>query len=136
MSFTKKDRNFQSGSGNDLPGLDRLTGHEFSRAVSDALHREYGQTHAAVKIVASVTHANQRTVKNWIDAKNAPHGHHLIELLRHSDCVLEMVLAASGRRDILLGKKLADARDTLVHMVSLIDELTIIERSERRKSKS
>lgn len=124
MSLTKKGRNFRSVAGSYFPSPGRLTSVGFSRAVSGALHREYGQTHAAVKTVVSVTQANHRAVKNWFDAKNAPRGHHLIELLRHSDCVLEMVLEASGRRDILLGKKLADAREELVRMVALMDTLS------------
>jgi hypothetical protein len=126
MSLAKKDRNFRSDSRSYFRNPHRLTSVGFSKAVSGALHREYGRTHAAVKTVVSVTEANQRAVKNWFDAKNAPRGHHLIELLRHSDCVLEMVLEASGRRDILLGKKLVDSRAALVRMVALIDELSSI----------
>ena len=123
MSLTKNGRKFRADSGNNVPSPHRLTSVAFSKAVSGALHREYGQTHAAVKTVVSVTDANERAVKNWFGAKNAPRGHHLVELLRHSDCVLEMLLEASGRRDILLGKKLVDAREALIRIVALIDQL-------------
>lgn len=126
MSLTKKDRKFRSDFGNNVPSPHRLTSVAFSKAVSGALREEYGGTHAAVKTVVSVTDANHRAVKNWFDAKNAPRGHHLIELLRHSDCILEMVLEASGRREILLGKKLIDSREALVRMVAFIDQLVAV----------
>jgi hypothetical protein len=96
----------------------------FSRAIADALHEEYGRTHAAIKTVVSVTQANQRAVKNWFEAKNAPRGHHLVQLVRHSDSVLEALLEASGRRDILLAKRFTDTRAVLLQMLKLIDEMS------------
>lgn len=94
-----------------------------SRDISHALHREYGQTHAAIKTVVTLTHANERAVKNWFDGKNAPRGHHLVALLGHSDCVLETVLLAAGRVEMLAAKKLGDARAILTEMLRLLDEL-------------
>ena len=55
----------------------------FADAIAGALRREYGATHAAVKIVVDLTGANERAVKNWFDASrqsgrradSSEHGH-------------------------------------------------------------
>jgi hypothetical protein len=67
------------------------------------------------------TGAGERTVKNWFEGRNGPNGENLIELIRHSDEVLEAVLVMAGRRDILAGKLLLGSRDTLVKMLEIID---------------
>jgi hypothetical protein len=69
------------------------------------------------------TGAGERTVKNWFEGKNAPNGENLIELIRHSDEVLEAMLVMAGRQDILAGKLLLGSRDTLVKMLEIVDEL-------------
>tara|TARA_R110001592_G_scaffold197769_4_gene445802 strand:+ start:16864 stop:17121 length:258 start_codon:yes stop_codon:yes gene_type:complete len=69
------------------------------------------------------TSAGERTVKNWFEGKNGPNGDNLIELIRHSDEVLEAVLLMAGREDILQGKLLVDARDQLLEMIEIIDRL-------------
>jgi hypothetical protein len=102
----------------------------FSRTIADALHQQYGRTHASIKTVVSVTQANQRAVKNWFEAKNAPRGHHLVQLVRHSDCVLEALLEASGRYEILRAKRFADTRAVLLRMLKLIDEMSDGEEAE------
>jgi hypothetical protein len=43
--------------------------------------------------------------------------------VRHSDEVLEALLLMAGREDILAGKLLVDARDKLVEMLEIIDQL-------------
>ena len=123
MSPTKRDRNFRSRNGRKFPSDGYPDSVDFSRHISDALHREYGQTHAAVKTVVALTHANERAVRNWFDGKNAPRGHHLVALLGNSDCVLEAVLLAAGREEILTAKKLSDSRAVLAEMLRLLDEL-------------
>jgi hypothetical protein len=40
-------------------------------------------------------------VKNWFSAKSGPEGKHLISMLIHSDTVLEMLLLASRRVELL-----------------------------------
>jgi hypothetical protein len=77
----------------------------------------------ARKTVMAYTGAGERTVKNWFEAKNGPNGENLIELVRHSDEVLEAFLLMSGREEILTAKKLVDARSILVEMVEFIDRL-------------
>jgi hypothetical protein len=122
MSFTGKDRKIRSKSGKGFPGSgDPPQG--FATIVALALHREYGDTPAAVKSVANLAMANERAVKNWFDAKNAPNGFYLVRLLEHSDEVLESVLKLSGRRELLVAKKVHEARIELRELLSELDRL-------------
>jgi precorrin-6x reductase len=91
--------------------------------IADALRRDFGKTHAAVKIVVRLTRANERAVKNWFLAKNGPTGQHLVDLVRTSDEVLEAVLLMSGRHDLVVAKKLADSKHLLIRMLELIADL-------------
>ena len=77
----------------------------------------------SVKTVMAFTGAGERTVKNWFEGKNGPNGENLVELVRHSDEVLEALLWMADREDILAGKLLVDARDNLVEMLEIIDQL-------------
>jgi hypothetical protein len=126
MSFTKKDRNIQSESGKLIPEhqIDAPVGSaRFSAIVAEALQREFGATNAAVKIVVGFTHANERAVKNWFEAKNAPAGRHLISLVRHSDAMLETFLLLAGRKDLVTVKKFSDVREKVQEMLHLLADL-------------
>jgi len=128
MSFAKKGRNIRSGIGKEFPGAEvqaPLGSGRFAAIIADALHREFGETHAAVKLVASFTHANERAVKNWFAAKNGPGGPHLITLMRHSEEVFEAFIVLAGRQDLLTIKKFSEARATLQEMLRLLDELLV-----------
>ena len=126
MSFPKKGRNIQSRLGKAFPSVDvqaPLGSARFAAIIADALHREFGETHAAIKLVAGFTHANERAVKNWFAAKNGPGGPHLMTLMRHSEKVFETLIVLAGRQDLLTIKKLSDARATLHEMLRLLDKL-------------
>lgn len=124
MSPPKKDRKSRSAGGNSSTDDPHAAGAaEFARVIAEALHREFGGTHAAVKTVVSLTKANERAVKNWFSAKNGPTGRHLVDLVRSSDEVLEAVLRMSGRSDLIVAKKLGDSKGILVKMLKLIGEL-------------
>lgn len=71
------------------------------------------------------TGAGERTVKNWFEGRNGPNGENLIELMRHSDEVLEVVLFLADREDILAGKLLVDARDKIAEMLEIIEHLIV-----------
>jgi hypothetical protein len=124
MSPTQKDRNLRSESGRSIP-LPAAAGDQpsFPEVIAEALRRQYGGTPAAVKIVVRLTRANERAVKNWFDAKNGPSGENLVSLLRHSDEVLETVLALAGRQDLIVARKLTGAREKLKEMLAMIDDL-------------
>jgi hypothetical protein len=124
MSPTKKDRKIQSISGKEIPDLpDDIGNGRFAQVIADALHRDFGETHAAVKTVVGLTKANERAVKNWFTAKNGPTGRHLVDLVRTSDEVLEAVLLMSGRPELVVAKKLADSKQLLIKMLKLIGDL-------------
>lgn len=124
MSPAKKDRKIRSNSDKDFPtGQPRLGAAGFAAAISEALHREFEGNGSAVKSIAILTAANERAAKNWYEGKNGPSGEFLVLLCRHSDHVLETVLALCGRSDLLAAKKLVDAKSKLREMLSLIDEM-------------
>ena len=127
MSFHKKGRKFRPISGKTFPkSSDRVAasnGYEFAAVIAESLRGANGGTHMSVKTVMAYTGVGERTVKNWFAAKNCPNGKNLVELVRHSDEVLEALLLMAGREDILAGKLLVDARDKLVEMLEIIDQL-------------
>src|SRR5258708_37658046 len=117
MSLTKKDRIIRSVSGISFPPGG------FADAIAAALRREDGATHAAVKTVVLLTGANERAVKNWFAAKNAPSGEFVVALCRHSDEVLETFLLMAGREKQVRAKKIVDATNRLRDVLVLLDEL-------------
>ena len=125
MSPTQKDRKLQSESGRSFPRPPDQVPEtpSFPELIAEALRREFGGTPAAVKVVVRLTRANERAVKNWFDAKNGPSGENLLNLLRHSDEVLETVLHHAGRQDLIVARKLTGAREKLREMLAMIDQL-------------
>ena len=131
MSFHKKGRKFRTVSGKTFPKsadkLEQTGGDGFRSVIAETLHEAFGGTRMSVKAVMARTGATERTVKNWFQGKNGPNGENLIDLMRYSDEVLEVVLWMAGREDILAGKMLVDAREKLVEMLNIIDQLQFAE---------
>jgi hypothetical protein len=127
MSFRNKVRKFQTETGKTFPkSSGKIVASEdddFTSVIAETLRDAFGRNRAAAKSLMRITGAGERTVKNWLEGKNAPSGKNLVELVRHSDGVLEALLLMAGRDKILAMKKLMNARDTLVQMIELIDEL-------------
>ena len=127
MSFRKKGRKFRPVSGKTFLKLsDKVAGsdgYEIAAVIAETLRETFGGTRMSVKTVMAYTGAGERTVKNWFQGKNGPNGENLVELVRHSDEVLEVFLLMAGREDILSGKLLIDARDKLVEMLEIINQL-------------
>jgi hypothetical protein len=125
MSPHNEGRTFQSFSGKSFHAADPgpLDSMAFASAISTALREDYGDTHAAVKTIARLTGANQRSAKNWLEARNGPSGQSLIALCRHSDRVFEAVVRMSGREAVLKAKKVIDARRKLREIIAVLDEL-------------
>ena len=135
MSPTNKGRNFRSLSGRGFPAdpsWPPIDGIGFAAAIAAALKREFGGSHAAVKTIVSLTNANERAVKNWFSAKNAPSGHYLVNLMRASDEVLELLLTMAGRDEILRAKKVADTRRAVKAMIMVLEELQSDEDADPR----
>ena len=131
MSFHKKGRKFRTVSGKTFPKsadkLEQTGGNGFRSVIAETLHEAFGGTRMSVKAVMACTGATERTVKNWFQGKNGPNGENLIDLMRCSDEVLEVVLWMAGREEILAGKMLVDAREKLGEMLNIIDQLQFAE---------
>lgn len=124
MSPTQKDRKVRPESGRSfLQSVGPEPEPSFAEAIADALRREFGGTPGAVKKVVRLTRANERAVRNWFEAKNAPSGENLVILLRHSDEVLEAVLRLADRQDLVAARKLSAAREKLQEMLAMIDDI-------------
>ena len=95
----------------------------YSRAMAYALKCELGSTHQAVKIIMGWTGAGERTVKNWLAGISGPSGQHIVELIRHSDSVLTVLLTLAGREEAVAMQALVDARNKLADTVESIDTL-------------
>lgn len=90
----------EKGTFVSLSGLDKAAGNEVAMAIAAALRAELGGSRALVKTVMRWTGASPTAVKKWLAGRAVPGGVHLIALMRHSDGVLEVVLAAAGRADL------------------------------------
>lgn len=127
MSFRKKGRKFRPVSGKTFPKssgrVEPSDGYVFAAVIAETLRETFGGTRRSIKTVMAYTGAGERTVKNWFEGKNGPNGENLVELVRHSDEVLEALLWMADREDILAAKLLVDARDNLVEMLEIIDQL-------------
>jgi len=124
MSPTQKDRKLRSDSGRSILRLALLEAEpSFAEAIADALRREFGGAPGAVKNVVRLTRANERAVRNWFEAKNAPSGENLVILMRLSDEVLETVLRLADRQDLVAARKLSAARSKLEEMLAMIDDI-------------
>jgi predicted DNA-binding transcriptional regulator YafY len=117
MSLAKEDRTVRSEIGITFRS------HGFAQASAMALHREYDGTRSAIKTVVALTGANERAVKNWFEARNAPSGEFLIELCRHSDEVLSTFLLLAGRREQVKARKLAETREKLRDLLAVLATL-------------
>ena len=93
----------------------------YPQAIAYALKCELGPTHQTVKTIRRWTGAGERTVKNWLAGTSGPSGEHLVGLIRHSDCVLETILAMAGRRHVAAAQNLIEVRQKLLETVEQID---------------
>jgi hypothetical protein len=109
--------------GNNFPNGIRTTNRDvsYTAAVAAALRAELGNSHQAVKSVMRWTGVNERTAKNWLAGTCGPRGEHLIELIRHSDRLLETILQLAGRGQTIAGTRLVQARNVLAEALQDID---------------
>ena len=121
MSLTKNDRNFRSKSGKPFPNEGEYGG--FAAAITAALKAEFGGSAAAVKSVSRLTGSTERTVRNWFEGKNGPTGQTLVELIKHSDAVLNVILILSERRELMITGDLLAIRSRMRPLMELLDKL-------------
>ena len=122
MSFPEKGKFFPKSGENGEHESDGVNG-DFVAAIRSALKRSLGNSRAGIKTVATWTGANDKTVKNWFQGKYGPSGKHLVDLIRHSDDVLEILLQMAGREDLMVAMKLAAAEQAITELLVAVRRL-------------
>ena len=114
MSFSTDDRKLRGRNGNRFP-FDPATetGALLAEVVAEALKADFGAIPSHVKHLARLTGTNERTVHNWLLARNGPSGTALVMLMRHSDAVTEAVLALAGRDEHSAAVRLVKVKNIL-----------------------
>ena len=114
MSFSTDDRKLRVGTGNRFP-IDPAaeTGALLAEVVAEALKADFGAIPSHVKHLARLIGTNERTVHNWLLARNGPSGTALVMLMRHSDAVTEAVLALAGRDEHSAAVRLVKVKNIL-----------------------
>jgi hypothetical protein len=97
----------------------------YPRGVAYALKCELGSTHQAIKIVRRWTGAGERTVKNWLAGTSGPSGKHLVDLIRHSDDVLAVLLILAERQQLVAAQRLVDVRNKLAETIKQVDAMML-----------
>jgi|TARA_R110000850_G_scaffold160806_3_gene285227 hypothetical protein len=113
----------KKGSSFHRDGKGRVSASEYRKAISTALSQELGGAGRAAKDTARWTGASERTAKNWISATYAPTGENLIELMRHSDTVLDVVLVLAGRDGDRMARRVSLARNELAEILRGLDAI-------------
>ena len=96
-----------------------------AEAVAYMLDLEFRDNHSMAKSIMACTGANERTVKNWISAKNAPNAEALIALIAlmsGSEVVLMSVLHLAGREELMQAKVQSDILSVLMQLLKLMQE--------------
>ncbi|MDX8347022.1 XRE family transcriptional regulator [Cognatiyoonia sp. IB215446] len=101
----------------------RVSASEYRQAISAALTQELGGAGRAAKAAMRWTGASERTVKNWISGSYGPTAEHMIELMRHSDTILNVVLGLAGRQEAMTTERIRAARDELAEVLEKLDLL-------------
>jgi len=127
MSFRNNGRKLRPEFGkllsNSAAKLAAAEDFDFTAVIAETLRETFGGTAVSVKTVMGYTGAGERAVRNWFEGKNGPNGSNLAKLARNSDEVLEVFLLMADRHDIMTAKALIDARDVLVEMLRLVEQL-------------
>lgn len=94
---------------------------EYREAIAAALSHELGGAGRATKVTSNWAGVTERTAKNWILGSNGPSGEHLLELMRHSDVVLAVVLGLAGRTEALAALRVGRVRHELKSVLKDLD---------------
>ena len=130
MSFPKKGKFFPVGTAHAAGGNGQHAG-SFAGEIAAALRRSAGTGGAGIKIVASWTGANEKTVKNWFSGRYGPRGEHLAVLVQRSDEVLSTFLAMAGRQDLMAVVKLAAAEKAIIELLAAVRNIAQVDDAER-----
>jgi len=101
----------------------RVSASEYRQAISAALSQELGGGGQAAKAIMRWTGTSERTAKNWISGAYGPTGENLIQLMRHSDTVLAVVLVLASRDEERIARRISLARDELAEVLRRLDAI-------------
>lgn len=101
----------------------RVSASEYRQAISAALSQELGGGGQAAKAIMRWTGTSERTAKNWISGTYGPTGENLIQLMRHSDTVLAVVLVLASRDEERIARRISLARDELAEVLRRLDAI-------------
>ncbi len=73
------------------------------------------------------TGVSERTAKNWISGSYGATAGHLIELMRHSDTVLAVVLELAGRNEAMTTERLKRIKEELAGVLTTIETICAAE---------
>ena len=125
MSLSQNDRILRAAIGKGFPidpGAD--VDAVFAQVVADALRQDFGGVPSRAKHLSRLTGMNERTVQNWLLARNGPTGVGLVVLMRHSDAVSDAVLRLSGRAPLAGVSDVARLKRDLAVVRASFDRLT------------
>ena len=105
----------------------RVSASEYRQAISAALSQELGGAGQAAKATMRWTGASERTAKNWISGSYGPTAEYLIELMRHSDSVLAVVLELAGRNEAMTTERLKRVKAELADVLKTLDAICAAE---------
>lgn len=111
--------------GNPFP----ISAETYAEALAAALRSELGTSHRAIKTLRHWTDASERTAKHWLAGSHGPNGLHLIELIRHSDYALQVVLELAQRNSSVAVVWLPALRERLLDTAELIEACLSPDRS-------
>ena len=132
MSFPKKGKFFPGRNGDGAGGESQHPG-SFAGEIAAALRRSVGSGGGGIKIVASWTGANEKTVKNWFAGRYGPSGEHLAVLVRRSDEVLSTFLVMAGREDLMAAVKLAAAEKAIMELLDAVRSIANVNGGEEER---
>lgn len=101
----------------------RVSASEYRQAISATLSQELGGGGQAAKAIMRWTGTSERTAKNWISGTYGPTGENLIQLMRHSDTVLAVVLVLASRDEERIARRISLARDELAEVLRRLDAI-------------
>jgi hypothetical protein len=120
MSVPTKGR-IPPKTGEELPFSNELDRAHYALLMADALKQELRTSKLSIKTVMKWTGAGERTVKAWLAGRNGPSGHHLIRLLKHSQCIWQRVALVVGRSPILGSSRLDELETALRVTLSILE---------------
>lgn len=111
-------------TGEELPFSFELDRARYALLIAEALKQELRMSKLSIKTVMKWTGAGERTVKGWLAGTSGPRGHHLISLLRHSDCVWQRIAILVRRSPMPTSSSINELKSALYLALSALESCT------------